>query len=115
MVVFVTSERSFNEIHHLAKHLQKAVPEVTVVAQNVNTSTGNVIMGDREFLSRNSRPSRKAEISAFHLPVLFSGKQRQRRTICHQVKMGPQRRGIGCGRLLRDWRISLFSPTVRTK
>jgi 23S rRNA (uracil1939-C5)-methyltransferase len=49
MVVLVTSERSFNEIHHLAKHLQKAVPEVTVVAQNVNTSTGNVIMGDREF------------------------------------------------------------------
>lgn len=49
MVVFVTSERSFNEIHHLAKHLKKAVPEVTVVAQNVNNSTGNVIMGDREF------------------------------------------------------------------
>lgn len=49
MVVFVTSERSFNEIHHLAKYLKKAVPEVTVVAQNVNNTTGNVIMGDREF------------------------------------------------------------------
>jgi 23S rRNA (uracil1939-C5)-methyltransferase len=49
MVVFVTSERSFNEIHHLAKHLQKAVPEVTVVAQNVNSSTGNVILGEREY------------------------------------------------------------------
>ncbi|TFG91925.1 MAG: 23S rRNA (uracil(1939)-C(5))-methyltransferase RlmD [Syntrophobacterales bacterium] len=49
MVVFVTSERSFNEIHHLAKHLKKTVPEVTVVAQNVNNSTGNVIMGDREY------------------------------------------------------------------
>lgn len=49
MVVFVTSERSFNEIHHLAKYLQKAVPEVTVVAQNVNSSSGNVIMGDREY------------------------------------------------------------------
>ncbi|MGA7828898.1 MAG: 23S rRNA (uracil(1939)-C(5))-methyltransferase RlmD, partial [Geobacteraceae bacterium] len=30
-------------------HLQKTVPEVTVVAQNVNSSTGNVIMGDREY------------------------------------------------------------------
>jgi 23S rRNA (uracil1939-C5)-methyltransferase len=49
MVVFVTSERSFNEIHHLAKHLQKAVPEVAVVAQNVNSSAGNVILGDREY------------------------------------------------------------------
>jgi len=49
MAVFVTSERSFNEIHHLTKHLQKAVPQVMVVAQSVNNSTGNVILGDREY------------------------------------------------------------------
>lgn len=49
MAVFVTSERSFNEIHHLAKHLQAAVPEVRVVAQNVNASDGNVILGDRDY------------------------------------------------------------------
>jgi len=49
MVVFVTSERSFNEIHHLAKHLQAQVPEVAVVCQNVNSTAGNVIMGDRDY------------------------------------------------------------------
>lgn len=49
MAVFVTSERSFNEIHHLAKHLQSAVPEVTVVVQNVNATTGNVILGDKDY------------------------------------------------------------------
>jgi len=49
MVTFVTSRRSFNEIHHLTKHLQSAVPEVTVVVQNVNSSAGNVILGDRDY------------------------------------------------------------------
>lgn len=49
MVTFVTAERSFNEIHHLAKHLQGTVPEVAVVAQNVNASAGNVILGDRDY------------------------------------------------------------------
>lgn len=53
MVVFVTAERSFNEIHHLAKHLQSAVPEVAVVAQNINASTGNVILGEKDhFITR---------------------------------------------------------------
>jgi 23S rRNA (uracil1939-C5)-methyltransferase len=45
MVVFVTSERSFNEIHHLARYVREQLPEVEVVAQNVNRSEGNVIMG----------------------------------------------------------------------
>ncbi|MEA5115418.1 MAG: 23S rRNA (uracil(1939)-C(5))-methyltransferase RlmD [Geobacteraceae bacterium] len=49
MVVFVTSERSYNEIHHLAKHLQAQAPEVAVVCQNVNSSAGNIIMGDRDY------------------------------------------------------------------
>ena len=53
MVVFVTAERSFNEIHHLAKHLQSAVSEVSVVVQNINASTGNVILGEKDhFITR---------------------------------------------------------------
>lgn len=49
MVVFVTSRRSFNEIHHLAKYLQSQVPEVTVEVQNVNSSAGNVILGQHDY------------------------------------------------------------------
>lgn len=53
MVVLVTSQRSFNEIHHLAKFLKGEVPEVTVIAQNVNASEGNVIFGEKDhFLTR---------------------------------------------------------------
>lgn len=54
MVVFVTAYRSFNELHHLAKYLREAVPEVDVVAQNVNPSEGNVILGTQQehFLTR---------------------------------------------------------------
>jgi 23S rRNA (uracil1939-C5)-methyltransferase len=49
MVVFVTARRSFNEIHHLSKYLQSQVPEVVVVAQNVNSSAGNVILGQHDY------------------------------------------------------------------
>jgi 23S rRNA (uracil1939-C5)-methyltransferase len=49
MVAFVTARRSFNEIHHLSKYLQLQVPEVSVVVQNVNSSTGNVIMGQHDY------------------------------------------------------------------
>jgi 23S rRNA (uracil1939-C5)-methyltransferase len=53
MVVFVTAQRSFNEVHHLGKFLQATVPEVEVLVQNVNSSTGNVILGDKDhFLTR---------------------------------------------------------------
>ena len=48
MVVLVTSEQGYNEMHHLAKHIQLAVPEVAVVAQNINNSTGNVIFGHKD-------------------------------------------------------------------
>jgi 23S rRNA (uracil1939-C5)-methyltransferase len=48
MVVFVTSDQGYNEMHHLAKFIQNAVPEVAVVAQNINTSTGNVIFGHKD-------------------------------------------------------------------
>lgn len=45
MVVFVTAQRSYNEIHHLAKFLREQMPGIEVVAQNVNSSEGNVILG----------------------------------------------------------------------
>ncbi|HEY6872456.1 MAG TPA: 23S rRNA (uracil(1939)-C(5))-methyltransferase RlmD [Geobacteraceae bacterium] len=48
MAIFVTAERSFNEIHHLAKYLRAAVPEVEIAVQNVNASAGNVILGERD-------------------------------------------------------------------
>jgi 23S rRNA (uracil1939-C5)-methyltransferase len=49
MAVLVTAQRSFNEIHHLAKFLQSAIPEVSVVVQNVNSSAGNVILGEKDY------------------------------------------------------------------
>ena len=49
MVVFVTSKRSFNEIHHLARFVQEQVPEVDIVVQNVNPTEGNVIMGQKDY------------------------------------------------------------------
>lgn len=53
MVVFVTAERSFNEIHHLAKFVGERVPDVEVIAQNINSSEGNVIFGQKEhFLTK---------------------------------------------------------------
>jgi 23S rRNA (uracil1939-C5)-methyltransferase len=55
MVVFVTARRSYNEIHHLAKHLQAQVPEVRVMVQNVNSSEGNVILGQKDFFLTNER------------------------------------------------------------
>jgi 23S rRNA (uracil1939-C5)-methyltransferase len=45
MVVFVTAERSYNEIHHLGRFVREQLPEVEVIVQNVNSSEGNVIMG----------------------------------------------------------------------
>lgn len=45
MVTFVTSERNYSEVTHLAKWLQRKVPEVISVHQNVNSSSGNVIVG----------------------------------------------------------------------
>ncbi|MDD2852172.1 MAG: 23S rRNA (uracil(1939)-C(5))-methyltransferase RlmD [Desulfuromonadaceae bacterium] len=49
MVVFVTAQRSYNEIHHLSRFVQDLVPEVEVISQNVNASEGNVIMGQKDF------------------------------------------------------------------
>jgi len=48
MVTFVTAKRSFNELHHLGRFVQAAVPEVEIVVQNVNASEGNVILGQHD-------------------------------------------------------------------
>lgn len=48
MVVFVTAKRSYNEIHHLSRFVQEQVPEIQVMAQSVNSSEGNVIMGQKD-------------------------------------------------------------------
>jgi len=45
LVTFVTSERNFREVTHLAKWLTRKVPEVVSVQQNVNPSEGNVVVG----------------------------------------------------------------------
>ncbi|MBT1074618.1 23S rRNA (uracil(1939)-C(5))-methyltransferase RlmD [Geobacter grbiciae] len=54
MAVFVTAQRSYNEIHHLAKFVKQAVPELDVAVQNVNTSEGNVILAPHDhFLTKD--------------------------------------------------------------
>lgn len=54
MAVMVTADKGFNEIHHLAKFLREAVPELEVVASNINASEGNVIFGQKDsFLTRS--------------------------------------------------------------
>lgn len=54
MAVFVTARRSYNEIHHLAKFVKQAVPELDVAVQNVNSSEGNVILGQQDhFLTKD--------------------------------------------------------------
>lgn len=49
MVVLVTSKRSYNELHHLSALISKEIPEVKVIAQNVNSSPGNAIFGNRDY------------------------------------------------------------------
>lgn len=49
MVTFVTYHRSYNELHHLGKFLQQHLPQVAVICQNVNSSEGTVIFGNRDY------------------------------------------------------------------
>jgi 23S rRNA (uracil1939-C5)-methyltransferase len=55
MVILVTAIRSYNEIHHLAKYIQQNLPEVSVIAQNVNGSAGNVILGPQDSFLTSQR------------------------------------------------------------
>jgi 23S rRNA (uracil1939-C5)-methyltransferase len=48
MVVLITAEKSYNEIHHLSKFIRDALPEIEVIASNVNSSDGNVIFGQKD-------------------------------------------------------------------
>ncbi len=64
MVVFVTSQRSFNEIHHLAKHVKSAVPEVEVAAQNVNASSETLSSETETISSPDSNPSRTGSVTS---------------------------------------------------
>lgn len=48
MVVLITADKSYNEIHHLSKFIRDALPEVEVIASNVNNSVGNVIFGQKD-------------------------------------------------------------------
>ena len=73
MVVFVSAYRSYNELHHLARHLQTAVPQVVVIAQNENPSSGNVILGERFhfYTPQHSLTARIGEINLAVSPRSF--------------------------------------------
>jgi 23S rRNA (uracil1939-C5)-methyltransferase len=73
MVVFVTARRSYNEIHHLARYVREQLPEVEVVAQNVNSSEGNVIMGtaDHFLTPKHHLTERIGEVNLMISPRSF--------------------------------------------
>ncbi len=68
LVTFVTAERNFREITHLAKWLQKKVPEVVGVHQNVNASAGNVVFG-RETLRVLGAPDLIDQVGEIRLRI----------------------------------------------
>jgi 23S rRNA (uracil1939-C5)-methyltransferase len=68
MVTFVTAERNYREVTHLAKWLTKKVPEVVSVQQNVNASEGSVIFG-RETLKVLGAPDLVDEVGEVRLRV----------------------------------------------
>lgn len=68
MVVLVTSKRSYNELHHLSALINKEVPEVKVIVQNVNATTGNVILGHSNYF-QTKLTSLQATISGVKVNV----------------------------------------------
>ena len=48
MVVLITADKCYNEMHHLSKYIREELPEVEVIASNVNSSEGNVIFGQKD-------------------------------------------------------------------
>ncbi len=68
MVTFVTSERNFREVTHLAKWLTRKVPEVVSVQQNVNASAGNVLIG-RETLKMLGQPALLDQVGDLKLRI----------------------------------------------
>jgi len=55
MVTFVTRDKEYRQLTHLAKWLQRKVPEVVSIHQNINPGSGNVIFG-RETLKMLGHP-----------------------------------------------------------
>lgn len=55
MVTFVTRDKEYRQLTHLAKWLQRKVPEVISIHQNINPGSGNVIFG-RETLKMLGHP-----------------------------------------------------------
>jgi 23S rRNA (uracil1939-C5)-methyltransferase len=68
MVTFVTAQREYKRITTLAKWVARKVPEVVSVQQNVNASSGNVIMG-RETLSMVGQPDLFDQVGDIRLRI----------------------------------------------
>ncbi|PLX81226.1 MAG: 23S rRNA (uracil(1939)-C(5))-methyltransferase RlmD [Desulfuromonas sp.] len=88
LVTLVTTERDYRHCTHLAKWLKKKLPEVIGVHQNVNASSGNVIIG-REFIkligARDLR-DRVGDVTLHLAPgAFFQVNQQQAERIYHQV------------------------------
>ncbi len=64
LVTIVTDRRDFNRVNALAGWLKRKVPEVIGIHQNVNASTGNVILG-RETLKMTGAPDLRDRIGPF--------------------------------------------------
>ncbi len=68
MVTFVTSERDYRQVTQLGKGLQRQVPEVVSINQNVNTGSGNVILG-RETLRMIGPPDLLDQLGDLRLRI----------------------------------------------
>jgi 23S rRNA (uracil1939-C5)-methyltransferase len=68
LVTLVTGRRDYRELTHLAKWLQRKVPEVVAVHQNVNSSAGNVILG-RETLKMVGAPDLRDTLGEFTVHI----------------------------------------------
>jgi 23S rRNA (uracil1939-C5)-methyltransferase len=68
MVTFVTAQREYKRITTLAKWVARKVPEVVSVQQNVNASSGNVIMG-RETLNMVGQPDLFDQVGDIRLRI----------------------------------------------
>ncbi len=102
MIVFVTARRSYNEIHHLGRFVQGLIPEVEVIAQNVNASEGNVIMGQKDYFltARHYLTERIGDVAFQVSPrSFFQVNNSGARLIYEQVK---QWAGLGGGENVLD-------------
>lgn len=68
MVTFVTAQRDYKRITALAKWVARKVPQVVSVQQNVNASSGNVILG-RETLSMVGQPDLFDQVGNIRLRI----------------------------------------------